>query len=283
MRRTSRAGTSGKGGRGTRLDYNYLPPREAFALADRALLDALRLDNTLAEPHASLGHLRLHQFNWSAAARHFTHAIELNPGYDTAHYYYANLLVALGRFDEALVEANRALELDPMSATARQNRVSVLHMARRYEEAAEEMTETIRMDSAYAGLYYTLGQNYERQGKYAEAIAAFQKLNPKSDSRGATVRAAIGYAHARAGQRDAAIDVLGQLEELSSREYVSLYDLALLHLAIGDKDRAFEKVSQAIDEYASFLPFLNIDARFDEVRTDPRFRALVERMRLPMH
>ena len=267
----------------TRLDYNHLPPREAFALADRALLDALRLDNTLAEPHASLGHLRFHQFNWAAAARHFTRAIELNPGYDTAHYYYANLLVALGRFDEALVEANRALELDPMSANARQNRVSILHMARRYEQAAEQVIETIQMDPAYAGLYYYLGQAYERQGKYAEAIAAFNKVSPTSESRGATVLAAIGYAHARAGQRDRAMDILKQLEELSSREYVSLYDLALLHLTLGDKDRAFARLSQAIDEYASFLPFLNIDARFDEVRADPRFRALVERMQLPMH
>jgi len=82
----------------TQLDYNYLRPRDAFALVDRVLLDALRLDNTVAEPHTSLGHLRLHQFDWAGAEQQFRHAIDLNPGYDTAHYYYANLLAAFGRF-----------------------------------------------------------------------------------------------------------------------------------------------------------------------------------------
>jgi len=126
----------------TQLDYNHLSPRDAFALADRVLVDALRLDNALAEPHTSLGHLRLHQFRWAAAEQHFTHAIELNAGYDTAHYYYANLLAAFGRFDEALGEANRALELDPVAVNTRQNRLYILLLARRYEEAIRGPTSS---------------------------------------------------------------------------------------------------------------------------------------------
>jgi tetratricopeptide (TPR) repeat protein len=92
---------------------------------------------------------------------------------------------------------------------------------------------------------------------------------------------ALPLVHARAGNRDAAIDVLKELEELSAREYVSSYEVALLHLALGDKDRAFAKLSKAYDDYSSFLPFLNVDSRLDEVRTDPRFLALVERMNFP--
>jgi TolB-like protein/tetratricopeptide (TPR) repeat protein len=267
----------------TQLDYNYLPPREAFALADGVLLDALRLDNTVAEPHTSLGHLRLHQFNWVAAGQQFAHAIDLNPGYDTAHYYYGNLLAAFGRFDEALAEANRALELDPLSANTRQNRLFILYLARDYDQAIEEVTETIEMDPAYTALYYYLGLVYERKGEYSRAIEAFHKVGSKSDSRGATVLAAIGFAHAKAGRRDEAIDVLTRLEDLSAREYVSLYDLALLHLALDNKDRAFVQLSKAYDDYSSFLPFLNVDARLDEVRTDQRFLTLVQRMNLPMN
>ena len=265
----------------TQLDYNYLPPREAFALADRVLLDALRLDNTLAEPHTSLGHLRLHQFNWAAAEQQFKRAIELNPGYDTAHYYYGNLLAAFGQFDEAVAEANRALELDPISPNARQNRLFILYLARRYDQAVEQVKETIDLDPTYTELYYYLGHFYERQGDYRRAIEAFNKVSPKSHRKGGTVLAAIAYAHAKAGHREEALDVLRQLEELSTREYVSSYDLALLHLALGNKDAAFVQLSKAFDDHSSYLPFLNVDARLDEVRTDPRFQTLVRRMNFP--
>src|SRR5712691_3522505 len=91
----------------TQLDYNYLLPRDAFSLANRAVLEALRLDDTLADPHTSLRHLRLHEFNWRAAEQEFSRAIELNPSYATAHYYYGNLLAALGRTDEAIAEGRR--------------------------------------------------------------------------------------------------------------------------------------------------------------------------------
>lgn len=266
----------------TQLDYNHLSPRDAFALADRVLVDALRLDNTLAEPHTSLGHLRLHQFRWAAAGQHFTHAIELNAGYETAHYYYANLLAAFGRFDEALGEANRAIELDPVAVNARQNRMFILLLARRYEEAVAQAAEIIEMDPAYTALHYDLGRVHACRGDYQRAIESFRKVSAKSESRGgATVLAAVGYAHARAGRRTEASAILKRLEALSSRDYVSSFDLALLHLALGHTDEAFAQLSRAHDHYSSHLPFLNVDARLDEIRTDPRFHALVERMNLP--
>jgi TolB-like protein/Flp pilus assembly protein TadD len=266
----------------TQLDYNHLSPHDAFALTDRVLVDALRLDNTLAEPHTSLGHLRLHQFRWTAAEQHFTHAIELNAGYDTAHYYYANLLAAFGRFDDALGEANRALELDPVAVNTRQNRMYILLLARRYEEAVAQAAEIIEMDPAYTALHYDLGRVYLCRSEYHRAIEAFQKVSPKSESRGGTtVLAAVGYAHAKAGHHPEAIAILRQLEALSSSDYVSSYDLALLHLALGNTDEAFVQLSKAYDHHSSHLPFLNFDARLDEVRTNPRFQALVQRMNLP--
>jgi TolB-like protein/Flp pilus assembly protein TadD len=266
----------------TQLDYNHLSPHDAFALTDRVLVDALRLDNTLAEPHTSLGHLRLHQFRWTAAEQHFTHAIELNAGYDTAHYYYANLLAAFGRFDDALGEANRALELDPVAVNTRQNRMYILLLARRYEEAVAQAAEIIEMDPAYTALHYDLGRVYLCRSEYQRAIEAFQKVSSKSESRGGTtVLAAVGYAHAKAGHHTEAIAILRRLEALSSSDYVSSYDLALLHLALGNSDEAFVQLSKAYDHHSSHLPFLNVDARLDEVRTDPRFQALVQRMNLP--
>jgi TolB-like protein len=263
----------------TQLDYNHLRPVEAFALADRALLDALRLDNSVAEPHTSLGHLRLHQFSWHAAEQQFKHALALNPGYDTAHYYYANLLAACGRFDEALAEADRAFELDPLSTTARQNRLSILYLARRYDVAAADAREAITLDPSFAPLYYQLGLVYEGRGDYDGAIDAFNKAGP--EGRGFAIRAAIGCASAKAGRRDQAIGTLEQLEALSAREYVSSFDLALLQLALGNRDRAVERLSQAYDEHSSYMPFINVDPRLDDLRIDPRLQAIVQRMGFP--
>jgi serine/threonine-protein kinase len=264
----------------TQLDYNYLPPRDAFALANQAVLEALRLDDTLAEPHTSLGHLRLHQFDWTTAEQEFKRAIELNPGYGTAHYYYGNLLAAFGRFDEALVEANRALELDPMSPNVRQNRLFILYLARRYEQALEQLGDTIEIDPTYTAIHYYLGLIYERQGKYIDALAAFRRVSSTSQNRGATVLAAVVYTHAMAGDRAEALRALEQLQTVSGREYVSTYDLALLHHALGNTDEACALLLKAYDDHSSFLPFLNVDARFDVLRADPRVQALVRRMNL---
>jgi TolB-like protein len=264
----------------TQLDYNYLRPPDAFTRANRAALEALRLDETLAEPHTSLGHLRLHEFDWQGAEREFTRAIELNPGYGAAHYYYANLLAAVGRFDEAIDEAQLALDVDPISPNARQNRVFILYIARRYDEALTQAIDILDLDSAFVSAYYYLGLIHERLGHYDEAIAAFQKMGLEP-VRGATVFAALGRTYALAGRREEALQVARRLDALSTREYVSLYDFALLQFGLGDLDRGFALLSDAYDAHSSFVPFLNVDARLDDVRRDPRFEALIQRLAFP--
>jgi tetratricopeptide (TPR) repeat protein len=264
----------------TQLDYNYLLPRDAFSLANRAVLEALRLDDTLADPHTSLGHLRLHEFNWRAAEQEFTRAIELNPSYAAAHYYYGNLLAALGRTDEAVAEGRRVLEIDPMSANARQNLAFLLHLGQRYEEALKQCVDANAIDRQPNTDYLT-GLIDERLGRYDEALRAFeQRWSAGSRSR-TTVAAAVGFVHAQAGRRDEALQVRNRLEAIAEHDYVSSYDLALLYLALGDRDQAVERLWRAHDQYSSMLPYVNVDSRFEPLRSHPRFRALIERMRFP--
>ena len=265
----------------TQLDYNDLLPRDAFALANRAVLEALRLDDTLADPHTSLGHLRLHEFNWRAAEQEFTRAIDVNASYATAHYYYGNLLAALGRTDEAIAEGRRVLEIDPMSATARQNLAFLLYLAQRYDEALKQCADANAIDKQPNTAYLT-GLVYERLGRYEEAIHVFEQRWSSTSARSqTTVAAAVGFIHAQAGWRDEALQVRNRLEALAGHEYVSSYDLAVLYLALGDADQAVERLWRAHDEYSSMLPYLHVDARFDSLRSHPSFRALIERMRFP--
>ncbi len=263
----------------SQFDYNYIRARDAFSLASQAVLDALRLDETLAEPHTSLGHLRFHQFDWESAERQFGRAIELNPGYAAAHFYYGNLLAALGRFDEAVAEASRALELDPISASAIKNVMFILYLARRYEQAMGMVNDAFEIDPDFTALYYQQGLIHERRREYRRAIEAFEAVGGTGPSN--TVLAAIGYTQAMSGDSGGATEVLKRLEEASTREYVSMYDLALLCLALGDLERTFTFLSRAYDDHSSFLPFLRVDARFDAVRSDPRYRALVQRLNFP--
>ena len=190
-------------------------------------------------------------------------------------------MAALHRWDEAFEEAQRALALDPMSPNTRQNQLFIFYLGRRYDEALAQAHETIEIDSTYLAIHYYVGLIYDRLGKYDEAIGAFQKVVGPKTSRGATVLAALRHTYAIAGRRDEALAVLKQLEEVSKSEYVSTYDLALLLLALGDRDRAFALFSKAYDDHSSFLPFISIDARLDGVRSDARFDELVRRMNFP--
>lgn len=126
-----------------------------------------------------------------------------------------------------------------------------------------------------------LGLLYQQQGAYSRALDALARVTLRSPKPAATVLAAMGYTQAHAGQRRAALESLKSLEALSAAEYVSSYGMALLHLALGDKDRAFERLFRAYEEYSSFMPFLGVDPRLDEVRTDERFLALLARLNLP--
>lgn len=144
-----------------------------------------------------------------------------------------------------------------------------------------QATEVVEIDPNYLGLQYSLGLVYERLGRFDEATAAFERVSPAGIRRGSTIAAAAGLVRARAGARDEALHTLERLESLAVGEYVSSYDLALLSLAVGNADKAIAFLSKAIDEHASFVPYLNIDARLDPLRSDARFTAIVDRVKFP--
>jgi TolB-like protein len=260
--------------------YGYLSPREAFSRAKVAAVKALEIDDGLAEAHNSLAFVRLlYDWDWQDAERQFKRALKLNPGYATAHHWYAEYLAAMGRPEEALAEMQCALELDPLSLIINTLVGWVYYRARNYDQAIIELQKTLDMDPNFVPAHLFLGWTYQQKGLYKEAIAQFKKAQEFSES-GAVVLAGLGHVYAISGQSSKARKVLAELKQLSRNRFVSPYDIALIYVGLGEKEKAFEWLEKAYESRSEMLVWSKIDPMLDALRTDSRFVNLMERIGL---
>ncbi|PYU20439.1 MAG: hypothetical protein DMG30_21055 [Acidobacteria bacterium] len=265
----------------THHDMGHLPPREATTKAKAAAGKALRMDETLAEAHTSLGHAYFHEFDWPAADRDFKRAIKLNPNYANAHFYYANYLIAVGQRNEAIAEARWAQTLDPVSLPAGTNLAAILCFAGHYTEAIEHSLRVLEMDSSFARAYEDLGRAYEQQRMYPQAIAAFEKAVEFS-GRSSRDLASLAHAFAIAGKQREALELLEELRELSKKRYVSPYSFALVFVGLGNKSQALAWLEKAYKGLDGALPFIKVNPRLAPLHCDSRFQNLVRRMNFPV-
>src|SRR5205807_1827693 len=257
-----------------------MAPDEALPKGKKAALKAIELDETLAEPHVSLAHVKYYyDRDWPGAEREFKRAIELNPNYPQAHHWYAIYLVWSGRTNEGLAEIRRAQELDPLSLPISMTLGWLLCDAGRMDEGIEELRKTLEMDPAFVVAHHRLALCYERKGAYDGAIAEYQKVIDL----GAKVlgTAGLGQAYAMAGKRSEAQKELAELQELSKHRHAWPSLFAVIYAALGDKDQAFAWLDKSIDEHDLVTARLKVDARFDNLRSDPRFAEMVKRVGLP--
>jgi TolB-like protein/DNA-binding winged helix-turn-helix (wHTH) protein/Tfp pilus assembly protein PilF len=254
------------------------PPRECMPKAEAAARKALALDDTLAEAHVSLaGVLYRYHWDWEAAEREFRLGLELEPSYAEGHRSYAIYLMVVRRHEDALAEARRARELSPLSLPINVELGAALVRAGRYDEAIERLQKTLEIDPKFGRAYLTLAEAYVAQGDWPRAVAAFEKAASRS---GAAPDHWLGYAYGVAGRRREALEVLARIEKLSHERYVSPQSLAVVHLGLGDKDRAMAWLEKAYEERAfELLGFSS--GLLDGLRDDPRFQDLRRRMRLP--
>lgn len=262
------------------LRYAILPPKEAMPKAKAAAEKALAIDDTLAEAHTSLGLIKLY-YDWdgTGAEREFQRAIELNPNYATAHHWYALMLAALGRPQEALPQIELAQRLDPLSLIIINDLGMTLFRAGHYDRASEQFQKSIEMDATFFRAHLGLGIVSLQQKKYADAVAAIQTAINVS-GRNPTAVAWLGYTYAVLGKKREAQRILRELDELSQRRYVSAAHRAIIYAGLGEKDLAFKWLEKAYDEHSSFLVFLKEEPTFDNLRSDPRFTDLLERVGL---
>jgi TolB-like protein/Flp pilus assembly protein TadD len=261
--------------------YGVLPPYEARVEARTAALKALEIDDTLAEAHTSLASVK-EQFerDWEGAEREFKRAIELQPGYTNAHHWYAYLLAQLGRLDEAAMEIRRARELDPLSLIINADLGWVSYLARQYDKAVEQLRKTLELDQDFVRAHYLLGRTYLEKTMYDQATLEFLAATSLSE-RSPVYLAGLGCAYAASGKRHEAIHILNELEERSKGRYVPPYDIALIHISLGQKENAFTWLEKAFEEGSDFKDELGVGPILDPLHTDPRYRDLLRRMNLP--
>ena len=257
-------------------------PKESLPQAKAAAKKALELDNTLGEAHASLAQTLLaYDLDFAGANREFRRAIELNPNYATAHHWYAESgLVPLGQFDDAIAEAKRALELDPLSVIINADVGTILTSARRYDQAIEQLGKTVEMDPGFYYAHWTLGDALELKGRNEEAIAEYKKAIALNDD--PLPSALLGHLYAKIGKKDEALTILKQLRELresSKQRYVSPYNLALIHIGLGQKNEALQLLEETYKDRDGYnIAFIKVEPMLDPLRGDPRFEALVQKV-----
>ena len=258
-----------------------LPPNEVLPKAKAAALKALQIDESLAEPHVSLGHVKLfYDRDLVASEREYRRAIELNPNYPIAHHWYAIYLTTVGRQKEALAEIKRAQELDPVSQSINSWMARILATDGQPDQAIEQLRKTIEMDPSFVLNYQRLGALYEEKGMYDEAISEFNQVL-KLTGGGPLGVFSFAHVYALAGKREEAQKSLNQLLEMSKRRYVSPTLIAMVYIALGEKDKAFAWLDEGEKAHDLYIMRLKIDARFDSLRSDPRFADLVRRIGLP--
>src|SRR5713101_353155 len=260
-------------------DAGYLPPSEAWPKAKAAAMQALEIDDTLAEAHTSLGLVKEHfEWDWAGAEQEFKRAIELNPNSATAHHWFGAYLANMGRSEEGLGETKKAQELDPLSLIINTSLGWQLYVARHNDQAAEQLRKVLDIDAKFSPARRMLEEVYAQMGKQKEAVAEREKILSLSGS--PELAASIEEDFSKAGYKGVLQSWLDGLTEISKHGYVSSYSIAQAYMRMGEKEKAFGWLEKAYEEHDSGLVSLAVEPMFDPVRSDPRFRDILRRMKL---
>ena len=262
------------------IDYRNVPVHEGHQKAKFYARKAIALDDTLAEAHASLAwSLFVYDWEWVEAAKEFRRAIELDPQYAPAHQWYAFMLASQGKFDEALIEGHTAQENDPSSVSVRRSLGYCYLYARKFEQAHYHLDRAIAMNPTAEESYRIQGLILTFQRQFEAAETMLREALALAPAGGTYTKATLGYALAVAGDSSYGRRVAAELEEKAKTEYVSPVELAIVYIALGEKEKALDWTERAVDERRGWAAYLRVHPIVDPLRSEPRFEALIQRMR----
>jgi TolB-like protein/DNA-binding winged helix-turn-helix (wHTH) protein/Tfp pilus assembly protein PilF len=243
--------------------------RDAMTRAREAAQKALSLDESLADAHASLGFVKMH-YDWDflAAEKEFLRAIALNPGYATAHHWYAYDLVALGRLNDAIAQARLAQAADPLSVIISRDVGEMLVFAGHDDEAIAQCHKTLEMDPNFSHAHWILAWAYHHKGQSKEFVGELQKAASTGGE------SAAGILYALQGKRAEAHRLIAQFQA----NYGSSMQIAEVYAYLGDADRAFARLEKGFEERDGALIVMRVEPALEPLRSDPRFEQLERRV-----
>ena len=248
-------------------DYGYVKPVEVMETGRAAAEKAIKFDGNSAEAHTSLAWIRSHyEWRWADAGRLYRRAIELNPGYATAHHWYSvDYLAMLGRFEEAMLEIDIALDLDPLSVIIQECKAYVMLLARRYDEAVAEYSQFVESDPSFYRGYTALGRTYIQIGRFSDAIQMLEKGRQLAGNH-SSILGALGQAYGFDGCREDARRILADLEQLAETDYAPCTAFALVHIGLGNHAEALDFLERSAELR---------ELRFSAIKVHPAYDALL--------
>jgi TolB-like protein/Flp pilus assembly protein TadD len=253
-----------------------MPGKEANTKVKEFAQKALALDAELAEAHMSLALALVAAYDWRSGLKEFDRALDLNPNLAFAYELQAWTVNGLGRFDEAIAKDKKAIELDPLNPFFQMALSFFLYWARQYDDAITQARKTLAMDPNSAICHVLLGLSFLKKNDAAGAIEQFQKA--KAPNPGAWYQGYLGYTHALSGDRAKAEKALRELENLAKHQYVSPTVFATMYLGLGEKEKCLDWLEKSYQQQDSACWYLKIDQIYDNVRNEPRFQALIQKV-----
>jgi len=255
-----------------------LPPKEAMPKSREAALKALSLDDSLAEAHVSLAYVYWqYDWDWVKAESEFRRALELGPRNPGTHGPYGFFLALMGRHDESLAEVTRASDLDPLSIETALYEAPAYYFARQYDEAVKRNQRVLDFAPDFWLPHLITGRAYEARGQLPQALAEFQKARVVENN-ASEILMDLGRVYGRLGQRAEAQKVLVELKARTKTGYVSPFQIAMVHIGLGEKDQAFAALEEACQARSWYMTWLKTAPEFDSIRADPRFANLAQRV-----
>jgi len=259
--------------------YEFMHPQEVYPKAKESALKALQLDESSVEAHTSLAFTQmLYDWDWETAEREFLMALSLNPGYATAHHWYAEFLMALGRFEEGIIESRKAQQFDPLGLIISTLLGMAYFLSGDFDRSISECKKTLHMAPEYLPVYIWLGLSYCQKEMYTNAIGLFEKGRALSTHNHTEMTTLLAYAYAASGRSEVAELMRNELDIMAMHGYVSAFERARVSMGSGDIEATLKHLEDAVHERSTWLAWINVDPTFDSLRSEPRFGEIIAKL-----